>query len=86
MLKFLILWFFQRSTSLHLSSNQIARTVPYYVTCKFNILIGNFIDTANVYHGGKSEEWLGELIKKRGNREELVSIKCNFKNAVQKSY
>jgi aryl-alcohol dehydrogenase-like predicted oxidoreductase len=33
---------------------------------------GNFIDTANKYHEGQSEEWLGEWITKRGIREDLV--------------
>lgn len=33
---------------------------------------GNFIDTANGYHNGQSEEWLGEWMALRGNREEMV--------------
>lgn len=33
---------------------------------------GNFIDTANVYQAGQSETWLGEWMKSRGNRDELV--------------
>jgi len=33
---------------------------------------GNFIDTANRYHDGNSEIWLGEWMKARGNREELI--------------
>lgn len=33
---------------------------------------GNFIDTANGYHNGESEEWLGEWIASRDNRDELV--------------
>lgn len=33
---------------------------------------GNFIDTANIYQYGQSEEWLGEWMAKRGNRDELV--------------
>ncbi|KAE9396472.1 sterigmatocystin biosynthesis dehydrogenase stcV [Gymnopus androsaceus JB14] len=33
---------------------------------------GNFIDTANAYQGGESEEWLGEWMAARGNRDELV--------------
>lgn len=37
----------------------------------------NFIDTANVYAGGKSEEILGKAIKE--NRDELViATKCRF--------
>src|ERR1700761_8249160 len=33
---------------------------------------GNFIDTANNYQGEESEEWIGEWMKLRGNRSEMV--------------
>ncbi|KAJ5902276.1 hypothetical protein N7495_002804 [Penicillium taxi] len=33
---------------------------------------GNFIDTANNYHDGESETWLGEWLETRGNRDEIV--------------
>ena len=33
---------------------------------------GNFLDTANAYQGGQSEQWLGEWIKSRDNRDQLV--------------
>lgn len=33
---------------------------------------GNFIDTANVYRHGESEQWLGEWMTERGNRDEIV--------------
>ncbi|CAN8097573.1 unnamed protein product [Discula destructiva] len=33
---------------------------------------GNFIDTANNYQFGEAETWLGEWMKKRGNRDEMV--------------
>lgn len=33
---------------------------------------GNFIDTANAYQGGQSEEWLGEWMAQQGNRDEIV--------------
>jgi aryl-alcohol dehydrogenase-like predicted oxidoreductase len=33
---------------------------------------GNFIDTADLYTGGKSEEILGELIQDRGARDQIV--------------
>jgi len=32
---------------------------------------GNFIDTANSYQGGQSEEWIGDWMKKRGNRDQI---------------
>ncbi|KAK3988530.1 norsolorinic acid reductase [Cladorrhinum sp. PSN332] len=33
---------------------------------------GNFIDTANLYQNGQSEQWIGGWMKKRGNRDEMV--------------
>jgi len=33
---------------------------------------GNFIDTANNYHNGESEEWVGEWMAERGVRDEMV--------------
>ncbi|PWY92856.1 sterigmatocystin biosynthesis dehydrogenase stcV [Aspergillus heteromorphus CBS 117.55] len=33
---------------------------------------GNFIDTANAYQDEQSEEWIGEWMKKRGNRDQMV--------------
>ncbi|KAJ5765944.1 norsolorinic acid reductase A [Penicillium odoratum] len=33
---------------------------------------GNFIDTANCYQDEQSEEWLGEWMKARGNRDQMV--------------
>jgi aryl-alcohol dehydrogenase-like predicted oxidoreductase len=33
---------------------------------------GNFIDTANVYHNEESEQWLGEWMASRKNRDSLV--------------
>lgn len=33
---------------------------------------GNFIDTANNYQNDDSEKWLGEWMKERGNRDQIV--------------
>jgi len=33
---------------------------------------GNFIDTASNYQEGQSEEWIGEWMEERGNRDEIV--------------
>jgi aryl-alcohol dehydrogenase-like predicted oxidoreductase len=33
---------------------------------------GNFIDTANAYQWEESEEWLGEWMEKRQNRDQMV--------------
>ena len=38
----------------------------------FYELGGNFIDTANQYQGGQSEEWIGEWMENNGRRDELV--------------
>ncbi|KAJ3055013.1 hypothetical protein HK097_000092 [Rhizophlyctis rosea] len=33
---------------------------------------GNFIDTANNYQNGQSEQWIGECMEERKNRDEIV--------------
>jgi hypothetical protein len=33
---------------------------------------GNFIDTANNYQNEQSEQWLGEWMQERGNRDQIV--------------
>jgi len=33
---------------------------------------GNFIDTANAYQGGQSEQWIGEWMQRTGRRSEMV--------------
>lgn len=33
---------------------------------------GNFIDTANMYQDGSSEEFLGEWMQERGLRDQLI--------------
>jgi aryl-alcohol dehydrogenase-like predicted oxidoreductase len=33
---------------------------------------GNFFDTANVYQYGESEEWVGEWMASRQNRDQIV--------------
>jgi len=38
----------------------------------FYDLGGNFIDTANAYHGGESEQWIGDWMQKTGRRNEMV--------------
>ena len=43
---------------------------------------GNFVDTADVYAGGRSEEMLGALIAERGWRDRLVlATKAGFATA-----
>ncbi|KAK0722090.1 norsolorinic acid reductase [Lasiosphaeria miniovina] len=46
--------------------------------------LGNFIDTANNYQSGESETWIGEWMKKRGNRDQMViatKFTTEFKSA-----
>ena len=38
----------------------------------FYDLGGNFIDTANMYQFGQSEQWIGEWMAKTGRRSEIV--------------
>jgi aryl-alcohol dehydrogenase-like predicted oxidoreductase len=33
---------------------------------------GNFIDTANNYQNEQSEQWIGEWMQERGNRDQMV--------------
>jgi aryl-alcohol dehydrogenase-like predicted oxidoreductase len=33
---------------------------------------GNFVDTANAYHGGQSEQWIGEWLERSGRRSEMI--------------
>lgn len=35
---------------------------------------GNFVDTADMYTGGSSEKFIGDFMKKRKNREEIVLV------------
>lgn len=49
----------------------------------FKKLGGNFIDTANGYQDGESEEWLGEWLTSRNCRDEMV-IATKFSSAYRK--
>ena len=35
---------------------------------------GNFIDTSNNYQFEQAETWIGEWMKKRGNRDEIGMV------------
>ncbi|KAF3397965.1 Norsolorinic acid reductase B [Penicillium rolfsii] len=43
---------------------------------------GNFLDTANVYQLGQSEEWIGEWMASRGNRDDIV-LATKYSNAAR---
>jgi aryl-alcohol dehydrogenase-like predicted oxidoreductase len=53
----------------HTPKEEAEKIFDYYVSNG-----GNFIDTANVYQNGESEQWLGEFITKRGNRDEVRNL------------
>ncbi|EIM85932.1 Aldo/keto reductase [Stereum hirsutum FP-91666 SS1] len=47
---------------------------------------GNFIDTANDYQEGSSEEFIGEWMEKRGNRDQIIlatKYTCNYKRHIE---
>lgn len=55
-------------TVWHGNDKETARALfGRYIECG-----GNFIDTADVYQRGQSEEWVGKLIKETGSRDSVV--------------
>ncbi|GME39749.1 Norsolorinic acid reductase [Neofusicoccum parvum] len=48
------------------------KTTTYEILDYFFEQGGNFIDTANNYQGEESEEWLGDWMKERNNRDQIV--------------
>ena len=51
---------------------ECSKETAFAMLDRFKELGGNFIDTANVYQAGESEQWLGEWMAARGNRDEMV--------------
>ena len=52
-------------------TGKVTQTDAERILDRFVELGGNFIDTANKYHDGQTEEWIGEYMEKRGNRERV---------------
>ncbi|OAL18068.1 hypothetical protein AYO22_10990 [Fonsecaea multimorphosa] len=48
------------------------KETSYAILDHFHAAGGNFIDTANFYMAGQSEEWLGEWMAERGVREQMI--------------
>lgn len=46
---------------------------------------GNFIDTANNYQSEESEQWIGEWMKKRDNRDQMGEYSSRYVNATGKT-
>lgn len=66
------------------------RSTAFSVMDHFYNQGGNFIDTANVYQDGQSEEWVGNWMKERDNRDEIVlatkfgnNYEANVKEAIK---
>ncbi|KAL2109597.1 hypothetical protein VUR80DRAFT_2271 [Thermomyces stellatus] len=51
---------------------EITKEDAFEILDTFYAAGGNFIDTASAYQHGESEEWLGEWMAARGNRDEMV--------------
>ncbi|KAH8588315.1 sterigmatocystin biosynthesis dehydrogenase stcV [Bisporella sp. PMI_857] len=59
----------------------------------FKSLGGNFLDTANSYQNGESEEWVGDWLMARGCRDEMViatkytsAFQLHEKNKIQSNF
>ena len=51
---------------------ECSKETAFAMLDRFKELGGNFIDTANVYQNGESEQWLGEWMAARSNRDQMV--------------
>lgn len=51
---------------------ECTKEMTYDLLDTFYDLGGNFVDTANAYQGGQSEEWIGDWMAERGRRNEMV--------------
>ena len=51
---------------------EITRSTAFEMLDTFFEAGGNFIDTAQTYQNGESEQWLGEWMSARDNRDEIV--------------
>jgi aryl-alcohol dehydrogenase-like predicted oxidoreductase len=54
------------------TTGKITKSAAFELLDAFVAAGGNFIDTANLYHFGESELWIGEWMELRGNRDQLV--------------
>jgi aryl-alcohol dehydrogenase-like predicted oxidoreductase len=59
---------------------ECTKETSFEILDTFKALGGNFIDTANGYQNGESEEWLGEWLTSRKCRDEMV-IATKFSSA-----
>ncbi|KFZ11269.1 hypothetical protein V502_07631 [Pseudogymnoascus sp. VKM F-4520 (FW-2644)] len=62
---------------------ECSKETAFEILDTFKALGGNFVDTANGYQNGESEEWLGEWLTTRDCRDEMV-IATKFSSAYRK--
>ena len=72
---------------------EVSKETAFEIMDHFYSHGGNFIDTANAYQYGQSEEWVGEWMKDRDNRDEIVlatkystGYKGDQKNKIQSNF
>jgi aryl-alcohol dehydrogenase-like predicted oxidoreductase len=51
---------------------ECSKATTFELLDNFYDLGGNFIDNANAYQDGQSEEWMGEWLQSTGRRDEMV--------------
>lgn len=71
---------------------ECSRETTFEILDFFYEMGGNFIDTANAYQDGESEQWIGEWMAIRDQRNEIVlatkytnAWKSHLKDGVQQS-
>jgi aryl-alcohol dehydrogenase-like predicted oxidoreductase len=62
---------------------ECTKETTFEILDTFKSLGGNFVDTANGYQDGESEQWLGEWLTSRNCRDEMV-IATKFSSAYRK--
>ena len=62
---------------------ECTKETTFEILDSFKKLGGNFVDTANGYQDGESEQWLGEWLTSRNCRDEMV-IATKFSSAYRK--
>ncbi|RDW74103.1 hypothetical protein BP5796_07545 [Coleophoma crateriformis] len=72
---------------------ECTKETAFEILDTFTKVGGNFIDTANGYQAGQSEQWLGEWLTARNNRDEMViatkyssAYRLHEKEKIQSNY
>ena len=60
--------------------NEADRTTSFRIMDRFSDDGGNFVDTADIYNKGKSEEILGEWLKTRNREDFIIATKVRFRS------